>query len=125
MKKISILIIFLFIMTSCWEKKNELPIITNSNKEIHSLSWVNISKWEQIVDNTNWSINNKDISSMSKKYKIAKQKNNIDLQEEIMKEVKQIEDEKIKLLDEAVKAWDSETAKKIRRELNELSVFNK
>jgi len=127
MKKTILTILIILLLTSCSfgkkiDKVNNVVVttssgITQSKKEIIE---ANSEKRKQMyLENTS-----NDVKKAFEELDKAKEAKDIQKEDELLKEIKKLEDAKRKELDEAVKKWDNNKAKKLRKEMSIFSEVN-
>lgn len=132
-KTIVLLLIILFItLLSCSKNNNDKKIDTPDNVVTKSNSIVpnkeDVIKNKEIIDekrkNLFLSETPVDEKKLFEDYDVAKKNNNKEKIAELKAKIDDLEKLKRKELDEAVKSWDDEKAKKIRKELRIFTVIN-
>ena len=117
MKKTTFLLLIILLLTSCsFGKKTDNVAettssgITQSKKEIME---ANSEKRKQIhLENTS-----NDVKKLFEDLEKAKKSKDKQKEDELLKEIKKLEDAKRKELEDAVKKWDTEKAKQLRKEM--------
>ncbi len=121
MKKIIFTFLITLLLTSCSLGKKVDNVaettssgITQSKKEIIDKEAINSEKRKQVyLENTS-----NDVKKVFEDLEKAKKSKDIQKEQELLKEIKKLEDTKRKELEELVKKWDNEKAKKLRREMS-------
>lgn len=117
MKKIISFLLITLLLTSCSfgkkvdnVKETTSSGITQSKKEIME---DNSEKRKQVyLENTS-----NDVKKAFEDLEKARDTKDIQKEQELLKEIKKLEDAKRKELDDAVKKWDNDKAKKLRKEM--------
>ena len=122
------LLLITLLLTSCsfGKKTDNVKVttssgITQSKKEIIDKEAINSEKRKQVyLENTS-----NDVKKVFEDLDKAKKSKDIQKEQELLKEIKKLEDAKRKELEELVKKWDKEKAKKLRKEMSIFSIIER